>query len=76
MVCVSFRAQLPEYILDFGYIILGTIRTHVVRITNTGQFPVSFYADRRELRDTGNGNQLLIHSWLLAQLILKTQAAI
>ncbi|XP_066494024.1 hydrocephalus-inducing protein-like [Tiliqua scincoides] len=47
------KAQLPEYILDFGYIILGTIRTHIVKITNTSQFPVSFYADRRELRDTG-----------------------
>ncbi|XP_077166200.1 hydrocephalus-inducing protein homolog isoform X2 [Paroedura picta] len=47
------KAQLPEYILDFGYIILGTIRTHVVKITNTSQFPVSFHADKRHLRDTG-----------------------
>ncbi|XP_054856814.1 hydrocephalus-inducing protein homolog [Eublepharis macularius] len=47
------KAQLPEYILDFGYIILGTIRTYIVKITNTSQFPVSFHADRRTLRDTG-----------------------
>uniref|UniRef100_A0A7M4E0K5 HYDIN axonemal central pair apparatus protein n=1 Tax=Crocodylus porosus TaxID=8502 RepID=A0A7M4E0K5_CROPO len=47
------KAQLPEYILDFGYIILGNIRTHIVKITNTSQFPVSFQADRRTLHDTG-----------------------
>uniref|UniRef100_A0A8C3T1C3 HYDIN axonemal central pair apparatus protein n=1 Tax=Chelydra serpentina TaxID=8475 RepID=A0A8C3T1C3_CHESE len=47
------KAQLPEYILDFGYIILGNIRTHIVKITNTSQFPVSFHADRRALHDTG-----------------------
>ncbi|XP_074748293.1 hydrocephalus-inducing protein homolog isoform X5 [Strix uralensis] len=48
------KAELPEYLLDFGYIILGSTPTHVVRITNTGQFPVSFHADRRVLRDTGS----------------------
>ncbi|XP_059569698.1 hydrocephalus-inducing protein homolog [Alligator mississippiensis] len=47
------KAQLPEYILDFGYIILGDIRTHIVKITNTSQFPVSFQADRRTLHDRG-----------------------
>ncbi|XP_074864560.1 hydrocephalus-inducing protein homolog isoform X2 [Carettochelys insculpta] len=47
------KAQLPEYILDFGYIILGNIRSHIVKITNTSQFPVSFHADRRALHDTG-----------------------
>nr|XP_056718300.1 hydrocephalus-inducing protein homolog [Euleptes europaea] len=47
------KAQLPEYILDFGYIILGTVRTHIVKITNTSHFPVSFHADKRHLRDTG-----------------------
>ncbi|XP_008933568.1 PREDICTED: hydrocephalus-inducing protein homolog, partial [Merops nubicus] len=47
------KAQLPEYILDLGYVILGSIQTHIVKITNTGQFPVSFHADGRVLRDTG-----------------------
>ncbi|XP_032051538.1 hydrocephalus-inducing protein homolog [Aythya fuligula] len=47
------RAQLPEYILDFGYVVLGNIPTHIVKVTNTGQFPVSFHADGRVLRDTG-----------------------
>ncbi|KFV73572.1 Hydrocephalus-inducing protein, partial [Struthio camelus australis] len=47
------KAQLPEYILDLGYIIPGNVHTHIVRITNTGHFPVSFHADGRALRDTG-----------------------
>ncbi|XP_074733533.1 hydrocephalus-inducing protein homolog, partial [Strix uralensis] len=47
------KAELPEYLLDFGYVILGNTPTHVMRITNTGQFPVSFRADRRVLHDTG-----------------------
>ncbi|NXK55437.1 HYDIN protein, partial [Chauna torquata] len=47
------RAQLPEYVLDFGYVILGNIHAHIVKITNTGRFPVSFHADGRVLRDTG-----------------------
>ncbi|XP_039769505.1 hydrocephalus-inducing protein homolog isoform X2 [Ornithorhynchus anatinus] len=52
------KAQLPEYILDFGYIILGNILTHVVKITNTSQFPVSFQAVRRALHDTGFSTEL------------------
>ncbi|XP_009881567.1 PREDICTED: hydrocephalus-inducing protein homolog [Charadrius vociferus] len=47
------KAKLPEYLLDFGYVILGNIHTHIVKITNTSQFPVSFHAARRVLRDTG-----------------------
>ncbi|XP_053931839.1 hydrocephalus-inducing protein homolog [Cuculus canorus] len=47
------EAELPEYILDFGHIIRGSIHTHVVKITNTGRFPVSFCTDRRVLRSTG-----------------------
>uniref|UniRef100_A0A669QXT0 HYDIN axonemal central pair apparatus protein n=1 Tax=Phasianus colchicus TaxID=9054 RepID=A0A669QXT0_PHACC len=48
-----FLVQLPEYVLDFGYVILGNIHTHIVKVTNTGQLPVSFCADGRVLRDTG-----------------------
>uniref|UniRef100_A0A8C2T888 HYDIN axonemal central pair apparatus protein n=1 Tax=Coturnix japonica TaxID=93934 RepID=A0A8C2T888_COTJA len=47
------RVQLPEYILNFGHVILGNIHTHIVKITNTGQLPVSFCAVGRVLRDTG-----------------------
>ncbi|NXE09199.1 HYDIN protein, partial [Lophotis ruficrista] len=47
------KAQLPEYVLDFGYVIPGDIHTHIVKVTNTGQLPVSFHAEGRVLRDTG-----------------------
>lgn len=47
------KVQLPEYILDFGYIVLGDVRTHIIKITNTSHFPVSFHAEKRVLHDTG-----------------------
>uniref|UniRef100_A0A4X2JPP9 HYDIN axonemal central pair apparatus protein n=1 Tax=Vombatus ursinus TaxID=29139 RepID=A0A4X2JPP9_VOMUR len=53
-----FRAHLPEYILDFGYIILGNVRTHIVKITNTSNLPVSFHAEKSALRDSGFSVQL------------------
>ncbi|XP_057569314.1 hydrocephalus-inducing protein homolog [Hippopotamus amphibius kiboko] len=47
------KVELPEYILDFGYVILGNVRTHIIKITNTSHFPVSFHAEKRILHDTG-----------------------
>ncbi|XP_071959113.1 hydrocephalus-inducing protein homolog isoform X2 [Antedon mediterranea] len=47
------KARLPDYFLDFGYVVLGTVRTHIVRATNTGYFPVSFSVDRSALVATG-----------------------
>ncbi|KAM6252821.1 hydrocephalus-inducing protein homolog [Porphyrio hochstetteri] len=47
------KVELPEYVLDFGHVILGDIRTHVVKITNPGQLPASFCASGRALRGTG-----------------------
>ncbi|KAM9301954.1 hydrocephalus-inducing protein homolog [Gastrophryne carolinensis] len=47
------RADLPEYLLDFGHVILGEVRSHIIKITNTGHFPASFRADRRGLSGTG-----------------------
>ncbi|XP_059006937.1 hydrocephalus-inducing protein homolog [Mustela lutreola] len=52
------KVQLPEYILDFGYIILGDVRTHIIKITNTSHFPVSFHAEKRVLHDTGFSTEL------------------
>ncbi|KAM6352746.1 hydrocephalus-inducing protein homolog isoform 6-T13 [Alca torda] len=52
------KAELPEYVLDFGCVILGDIHTHIVKITNTGQFPVSFHTIGRVLRDTGFSMEL------------------
>ncbi|XP_009996299.1 PREDICTED: hydrocephalus-inducing protein homolog [Chaetura pelagica] len=47
------KAQLPEYLLDFGHVVLGNTHSHMVKVTNTGSFPVSFCADGRVLGDTG-----------------------
>ena len=47
------RPKLPEYVLDFGYVVLGTQRTHVVRATNTGWFPVSFKMDKGGIHSMG-----------------------
>ncbi|XP_021570831.1 hydrocephalus-inducing protein homolog, partial [Carlito syrichta] len=52
------KVQLPEYILDFGYIVLGDVRTHIIKITNTSHFPVSFHADKRVLHETGFSTEL------------------
>ncbi|XP_073420424.1 hydrocephalus-inducing protein-like [Dendrobates tinctorius] len=47
------QAELPEYLLDFGYVIVGEVRSHIIKVTNTGHFPVSFRADHRGLPGTG-----------------------
>lgn len=47
------RPKLPEYLLDFGYVVLGTQQTHVVRATNTGWFPVSFKIERGNIHSMG-----------------------
>lgn len=52
------RAHLISYFLNFGYVVLGTIRSHVVRVTNNGYFPVSFAPDRSALHGTGFGVEL------------------
>ncbi|XP_036605974.1 hydrocephalus-inducing protein homolog [Trichosurus vulpecula] len=52
------KTHLPEYILDFGYIILGNVRTHIVKITNTSNLPVSFHAEKSALHDSGFSVQL------------------
>ena len=39
--------------MDFGYVVLGTVRTHIVRATNTGYFAASFSVDRASLAGSG-----------------------
>ncbi|XP_069735049.1 LOW QUALITY PROTEIN: hydrocephalus-inducing protein homolog [Phaenicophaeus curvirostris] len=51
--CRLVEVELPEYILDLGYVILSSVHTHTVTVTNTGQFPMSFRTDGRVLRGTG-----------------------
>ncbi|XP_060779913.1 hydrocephalus-inducing protein homolog [Neoarius graeffei] len=52
------RFILPEYILDFGYVIHNTVSTHIVKVTNTGPLPVSFRAERCSLASTGFSTEL------------------
>lgn len=47
------RAKLPDYVLDFGHVVLGTVRTHIVRATNTGWFSVSFAVAKDGLHQHG-----------------------
>ncbi|XP_062403912.1 hydrocephalus-inducing protein homolog [Sardina pilchardus] len=52
------KFTLPDYILDFGYVIHGKVPTHIVKVTNTGPCQVSFKADRRLLAGTGFSTEL------------------
>ncbi|KAK2848119.1 hypothetical protein Q7C36_009801 [Tachysurus vachellii] len=52
------RFILPEYILDFGHVIHGTVSTHIVKVTNSGPLPVSFRAEQRSLAGTGFSTEL------------------
>ncbi|XP_042636791.1 hydrocephalus-inducing protein homolog [Orycteropus afer afer] len=56
--CKLAKVQLPEYVLDFGYVIPGEVQTHIIRITNASHFPVSFQAEKRVLHDTGFSTEL------------------
>ncbi|XP_010776308.1 hydrocephalus-inducing protein-like [Notothenia coriiceps] len=40
---------LPEYVLDFGYVILGQVLSHTVNVTNTGAVAVSFQLNEKPL---------------------------
>lgn len=40
------RAILPDYLLDFGHVVLGNVCKRTVNVTNSGWFPVSFSVDR------------------------------
>ncbi|XP_047451812.1 hydrocephalus-inducing protein homolog [Mugil cephalus] len=47
------KFQLPEYVLDFGYVIPGQVISHTVNVTNSGSIPVSFQANFKRLAGTG-----------------------
>ncbi|XP_067276661.1 hydrocephalus-inducing protein homolog isoform X2 [Pseudorasbora parva] len=49
---------LPVYTLDFGYVINGSIVTHIVKITNTCPLAISFRADKSSLAGTGFSTEL------------------
>lgn len=47
------RPFLPDYILDFGHVILGTVKTHVIRAANMGKILASFEIERQNFSKTG-----------------------
>ncbi|XP_068693384.1 hydrocephalus-inducing protein homolog [Montipora foliosa] len=47
------KAQMISYLLDFGFVVYGSIRSHVIRVTNNGHFPVSFAPDKSVLSGSG-----------------------
>ncbi|XP_061876014.1 hydrocephalus-inducing protein homolog [Colius striatus] len=47
------RAELPEYVLEFGHVVVGDSHRRLVKVTNTGKLPVSFQADGQALCGTG-----------------------
>ncbi len=44
---------MPDYILDFGHVILGTVKTHVIRAANMGKISASFEIERQNFSKTG-----------------------
>lgn len=53
--CVSSFSQLvlPGYLIDFGPLLNGVIKTQATSITNTGPLPVSFSIDQSSAKGTG-----------------------
>lgn len=50
----SSRYELPEYLLDFGFVFPGASVSQTVTITNDGLVPVSFKTNCKGLAGTGN----------------------
>lgn len=47
------KPVLPDYLLDFGHVILGTVKTHVIRAANMGKILASFEIERQNASKTG-----------------------
>lgn len=49
----KLKPVLPDYLLDFGHVILGTVKTHVIRAANMGKILASFDIERQNFSKTG-----------------------
>ena len=47
------RPTLPEFHLDFGYVVYGSFSSQPVILTNAGSFPISFVTSHSALANTG-----------------------
>lgn len=48
-----YRPNLPEYVLDFGYVVYGLVVSRTVTLSNIGHCPVSFTTAHKVLEGTG-----------------------
>lgn len=49
----KLKPVLPDYLLDFGHVILGTVKTHVIRAANMSKILASFDIERQNFSKTG-----------------------
>ena len=47
------RPVLPEFLLDFGYVVYGLVVSRTITLSNVGHCPVSFSTAHRALEGTG-----------------------
>jgi hydrocephalus-inducing protein len=47
------RPTLPDYILDFGHVILGTVKSETIKAATVGEIPASFEIERQNFSKTG-----------------------
>ena len=47
------KPVLPEYCLDFGYVVYGLVASHTITLTNIGSFPLTFSPAHSSLAESG-----------------------
>lgn len=60
------RVLLPDYVLDFGYVIPGQVLTSVLNVTNSGSVPLSLSANTKCLAGTGT----MTHHFLFSTFVM------
>lgn len=49
----THRPELPNFHLDFGFVVYGMVVSRTLHLTNVGHCPVSFTTAHRQLQDSG-----------------------
>lgn len=49
----KMKPVLPEYCLDFGYVVYGLVASHTITLTNIGSFPLTFSPVHSSLVESG-----------------------
>ena len=53
MYIILCRPVLPEFLLDFGYVVYGLVVSRTITLSNVGHCPVSFSTAHKALEGTG-----------------------